>query len=68
MALKRRGALSSIGVLMMTIGLGVFLGDLLGACSGGSSAIGSESSAMMDMPLLDKQQPVDVQTASFALG
>jgi hypothetical protein len=68
MTLKRRGPLSKIGVLLMTIGFGILLGGLLGACGGESSPAKSESDTTMDIPLLDKRQPGEVQTASFALG
>jgi hypothetical protein len=68
MTLKRRGQLSKIGVLAMAIGFGMLLGGLLGGCGDGSSFAGSESTGPVDVPLLDKEQPGEVQTASFALG
>ena len=68
MALKRRGPLSKIGVLVMTIGFGMLLGSLLGGCGDGSSLAGSESTGPVDIPVLDKEQPSEVRTASFALG
>ena len=52
----------------MALGLGMLLGGLLGGCGGGSSVAGSESLSPLDIPLLDKEQPDEFQTASFALG
>ena len=67
MTLKRLGSLSKIGVVLMVVSLGTLFGGLLGGC-GGSSVAGSETAAPADIPVLDKQQPAELQTASFALG
>jgi hypothetical protein len=68
MALLRRGSLSRIGVVMMVLGIGVALSGLFGGCGGGSTATGSESAASRELPLLDREAPGSLQTASFALG
>ena len=65
---KRRGLSSKTGVLVMVLGLGMLFGGLLGGCGGGSSVSGSEGTLPAETPSLDKDQPAEFQTASFALG
>jgi hypothetical protein len=66
-ALRGRGISSRIEVVLMVLGLGILLGGLLAGC-GESSDVDSESTITAGTPLLDKEQPGQVQTASFALG
>jgi len=67
MTLTRRGLLSTIGVVVMALSLGLGLGGLFGGC-GGSAGTGPENITPVELPLLDQEVPGSFETASFALG
>lgn len=67
MTLTRRGLLRTIGVVVMTFSFGMGLGGLFGGC-GGSAGTGPENTTPVELPLLDREVPDSIQTASFALG